>query len=158
MLPIPAWRQQTDNCWVLWLACQGCPSVPPSLHWAPAPAPSTLVLFPTKVEAAVANEHAYTREGLEPAQQCGSNPSSPHPASNQGVYTWGKSRTSLEVQLQALRNLAMPPTKAEIAITLSRNPPPLGLLLQSLEPQTLPHRAVTATEPRRSPGCTWIWL
>ncbi|KAJ8776365.1 hypothetical protein J1605_015663 [Eschrichtius robustus] len=124
LLPIPAWRQQTDNCWVLWMACQGCPSVPTSLHWAPAPASSTLVLFPTKVVAAVANEHAHTREGMEPAQQCGSNHSSPHPASNQGVYTWGKSRTRLEVQLQALRNLAMPPTKAEIAITLSRNPPP----------------------------------
>lgn len=51
LTPITVWRQQTENCLGLWLACQDHPSAPPRLYWAPPPVPLAWLL-PTKAAAA----------------------------------------------------------------------------------------------------------
>ena len=50
-LPVPTQRTQTENCLVLWPACQDGPNTHPSLLCTPAPAPPAPALLPSGCKA-----------------------------------------------------------------------------------------------------------
>ena len=69
-LPVTAQRQQIENFLGLWPASQDRPSVLPSLHRAPAPAPLALVLHPTKAQAVDESAHTWRDPSLLGPSPC----------------------------------------------------------------------------------------
>lgn len=151
MFPVPAQRQQTETCLVLWPACYDCSSAPyPCLRQAltsASPAPAPLL---NKAETISA---PWEKPGLAPASY--SSPLSPSSSPGQGrnLYSTKETLRSLRIVAPAPQTLSPPPDRAVTASTSQKKTCPMITLDPALPPKPLDigrlHRDVPTASTQR---------
>ena len=125
MFPVPAQRQQTETCLVLWPVCYDCSSAPYSclrqaLTSAP-PAPAPLL---DKAETISA---PWEKPGLAPASYSSPLGPSPTPGQGRNHYSTKETLSSLRIVAPAPQTLAPPPNRAVTASTSQKKCPMITL-------------------------------